>query len=253
MTKSCLFVACVAITCFFNATLNVQAQYQPAGSETIQKATGVLNEFMSMPNEGIPRSMIHKAQGIVIVPGMIKLGFVVGGRHGKGIAVVRNEHGTWHPPSFITMSGGSLGFQAGVQSTDVVLVFNTRKSVNNLLSGKFTIGVDAAAAAGPVGRQASAATDGRLQAEIYSYSRSRGLFAGASVDGSAIQIDAAATQSFYSATGMSHARGVRWHNCLWPRVSSLPRWNPTAVPRWPLLERSRRACRPRLPARLQPT
>ena len=94
--------------------------------------------------------------------------------------MIRDDNGVWRPPTFVSMTGGSVGWQVGIQSTDVVLVFNTRKSVNGLLSGKFTLGVDAAAAAGPIGREASAATDVRLQAEVFSYSRSRGLFAGAS-------------------------------------------------------------------------
>lgn len=197
------FAVLVSVTCFFWNVSASHAQYQTRESEIVEKSTSVLNEFMTMPNQGIPTSMIQKAQGLVIVPGMLKLGFVVGGRRGKGIAVVRDENGAWHAPTFVTMTGGSVGFQAGVQSTDVILVFNTRNSVNNLMKGKFTIGVDAAAAAGPVGRQAAAATDSRLQAEIYSYSRSRGLFAGASIDGSVIQMDVAETQNFYRAAGIS--------------------------------------------------
>jgi lipid-binding SYLF domain-containing protein len=168
----------------------------------VDSATNVLNEFMAIPAEGIPRSMLARAQGLVIVPRMVKVGLVVGARHGKGIAVVRDQNGTWRPPIFVTMTGGSVGWQVGVQSSDIVMVFTTRRSVEGLLSGKFTVGVDAAAAAGPVGRQASAATDIKLQAEIYSYSRSRGLFAGASVDGSLLQIDSGANQVYYGAAGL---------------------------------------------------
>ena len=141
-------------------------------------------------------------QGLVIVPAMVKVGLVAGVRHGKGIAVIRDDNGAWQLPIFVSMTGGSVGWQVGIQSTDVILVFNTRRSVTGLLSGKFTVGVDAAAAAGPIGRQASAATDVRLQAEILSYSRSRGLFAGASVDGSMLQIDAAANQQYYNTAGL---------------------------------------------------
>ncbi len=203
MRKKVLSASLVTIAYLCLTSSPIHAQYQPPGSDTVAKSTAVLNEFMAIPNQGIPRSMLKRAQGIVIVPNMIKVGFVVGGRRGKGIAVVRDANGVWRPPTFVTMTGGSVGFQAGVQSTDVVLIFNTRKSVDNLMSGKFTIGVDAAASAGPVGRQATAATDARLQAEIFSYSRSRGLFAGASVDGSVIQVNAAETQNFYSAAGLS--------------------------------------------------
>ncbi len=178
-----------------------QAQLQTPQATAVDSATNVLNEFITLPAQGIPRSMLEKAQGLVIVPGMIKVGFIAGVRRGKGLVVIRDEQGAWRAPAFVTMTGGSVGWQAGVQSADVILVFNTRNSVNNLLRGKFTIGVDAAAAAGPVGRQASAGTDGRLQAEIYSYSRSRGLFVGASIDGSVIEIETAETQAYYQAAG----------------------------------------------------
>ena len=190
---------CGAVVWILVLTSSASAQTQEAA--TLDAATSVLSEFMRIPNEGIPRSMLTKAQGIVVVPAMLKVGFVAGVRHGKGIAVIRDERGAWKPPTFVTMSGGSVGWQVGVQSTDVILVFNTRKSVNGLLSGKFTIGADATAAAGPLGRQVAAATDSRLQAEILSYSRARGLFVGAAVDGSVLQIDAAANQTFYRPAG----------------------------------------------------
>src|SRR5262249_16811056 len=148
---------------------------------------------------------LRDAQGIAVVPGLIKGGFVVGVRHGRGIVIVKDDNGNWRAPSFITITGGSIGWQAGVQATDVVLVFKTRKSIQGLLSGKFTIGADASAAAGPVGREASAATDATLRAEIYSYSRSRGLFAGAAIDGSMISIDNPLTATYYRGTGMLQA------------------------------------------------
>jgi len=128
-------------------------------------------------------------------------------RHGRGVVVSRDGDGNWVGPTFVTVTGGSVGWQAGVQATDVVLVFKTKKSVEGLMEGKFTIGADAAAAAGPVGREASAATDSKLKAEIYSYSRSRGLFAGVSLDGSAMRIDAAATSRYYApAAGAADGR-----------------------------------------------
>ena len=194
------FVAAGAIVIVTLFAAMASAQSQEAA--VVESATNALNEFMAMPNEGIPRSMLANAQGLVIVPAMVKVGLVAGVRHGKGIAVIRDDNGAWQLPIFVSMTGGSVGWQVGIQSTDVILVFNTRRSVTGLLSGKFTVGVDAAAAAGPIGRQASAATDVRLQAEILSYSRSRGLFAGASVDGSMLQIDAAANQQYYNAAGL---------------------------------------------------
>ncbi|MBX3414289.1 MAG: lipid-binding SYLF domain-containing protein [Pirellulales bacterium] len=166
-------------------------------ASVVEASTQVLNEVMAVPAKSIPTSLLHDAQGIAIVPGMVKGGFVIGARFGRGILTTRTDAGAWTAPTFITITGGSIGWQAGVQSTDLILVFKTKKSIQGLLNGKFTIGADASAAAGPVGRDASVATDGRLQAEIYSYSRSRGLFAGVALDGSVIQIDPAATSRFY--------------------------------------------------------
>ena len=186
-------------------TLLCASQVAAQGREAslVDSSSAVLNEFMSIPAEGIPRSMIASAEGLVIIPGMFKVGFVAGVRHGKGIVVIKDQNGAWRPPMFVSMTGGSVGWQVGVQATDVILVFKTRKSVNGLLNGKFTIGADAAAAAGPVGRQAAAATDAQLRAEILSYSRSRGLFAGVSLDGSALQVDGVASQDYYRQAGMS--------------------------------------------------
>jgi hypothetical protein len=138
-----------------------------------------------------------EAQGVVIIPNVIKVGFIAGVRRGHGVVMVRDNEGEWSLPQFVTLTGGSVGWQAGIQGTDVILVFTTRKGVEGLLSGKFTIGADAAAAAGPVGRNAAAATDGMLKAEILSYSRSRGLFLGVSIDGSVLEIDQEAHLAFY--------------------------------------------------------
>ena len=128
---------------------------------------------------------------------MLKTGFIFGGRRGGGLISVKSPDGTWSNPSFITMTGGSVGFQIGVSSTDVVLVFRTQRGVDSIVRGKFTLGADASAAAGPVGRTATAATDGQMKAEIYSYSRTRGLFAGVALDGSALRIDYDANASVY--------------------------------------------------------
>lgn len=163
----------------------------------VQNSSAVLHEIMRVPAKGIPQSLLANARGVVIIPSMLKGGFVVGVRHGRGVALVRNEQNGWDAPHFVTMSGGSIGYQVGFQSTDVILVFMTKQSVADLLRGNFTIGADATAAAGPVGRQVAAATDGSLKAEILSYSRSRGLFAGVSIDGSLLQVDHRADGMFY--------------------------------------------------------
>ncbi len=164
----------------------------------VESARQVLDEIMAIPASEIPAALLADAEGIAIVPGLVKGGFIVGVRHGRGVVVVRNEQRAWNAPLFITITGGSIGWQAGVQATDVVLVFKTKNSVQGLMNGKFTIGGDVAAAAGPVGRQAQMATDARLQAEMYSYSRSRGLFAGVALDGAVIQVDARANAAYYN-------------------------------------------------------
>jgi lipid-binding SYLF domain-containing protein len=168
---------------------------------TVVAATNALTEVMSSPFNRAPQAMIANAHGVAIIPNVIRGGFIVGARHGRGLLFVREADGTWHAPVFITLSGGNIGWQAGVQSSDILLVFRTARSIEGLLSGKITLGADAAVAAGPVGRQGAVATDGQLRAEIFSYSRSRGLFAGLAIDGSVIQIDSVATGSFYRSPG----------------------------------------------------
>jgi SH3 domain-containing YSC84-like protein 1 len=163
----------------------------------VDSATEVLGQIMSIPGRSIPGSLLAKAEGIVIIPGMIKGGFIVGVRHGRGVIVTRDRAGVWQPPTFVEITGASIGWQAGIEGTDLVLVFRTKNSLQNLMRGKFTIGANASAAAGPVGREAQAATDAALKAEIYSYSRSRGLFAGVALDGASLSVDQAATNAYY--------------------------------------------------------
>jgi len=160
-------------------------------------ATRVLAEILRIPEESIPTKLLVEAQAIAVIPDVVKAGFMVGGRGGKGLIAVRGSDGTWSNPSFIRLAGGSFGFQAGVQSADVILVFRTSRGVDSIVNGKFTLGGDASVAAGPVGRSAQASTDEQLKAEIFSYSRARGLFAGVSIDGTALTIDNKANQAVY--------------------------------------------------------
>lgn len=164
----------------------------------VANATGVLQAFTQIPEQAIPEAILRNAHGVAILPGVIKVGWIVGGRFGRGVLMVRKEDGSWSNPAFIAMGGGSLGPQIGAQSTDILLVFRDPRSINNIYNGKLTIGGDASAAAGPVGRNASAATDGRLGAEIYSYSRSRGLFVGVALDGAWIAMDQNANDEYYN-------------------------------------------------------
>ena len=162
-------------------------------------AVRVLKEIMQAPDKAIPQDLLRDAKAIAVIPDRIKAGFIFGGSRGEGLISVKTADGTWSNPSFITMTGGSVGFQAGVSSTDVVLVFRTQRGVDSIVRGKFTLGADASAAAGPVGRTASAATDAQMKAEIYSYSRTRGLFAGVALDGSVLRIDYDANAAVYGA------------------------------------------------------
>lgn len=184
------------------ALLLLPAMAVHAADPPLVQATGavrVLKQMMMAPDKAVPVDLLRDAKAVAVIPDMLKAGFVFGGRRGEGLISVKTADGTWSNPSFITFTGGSVGFQAGVSSTDLILVFRTRQGVDSIVNGKFTLGADAAAAAGPVGRNASASTDGQLKAEIYSYSRSRGLFAGVSLDGSVMRIDYDANAAVYGA------------------------------------------------------
>lgn len=167
------------------------------GSEEIESAITVLKEINKIPEQGIPPALLANASGVAIIPNVVKLGFVLGGRRGHGVLMIRDKKGGWLNPYFISFTGGSIGWQIGAQASDVILVFKNWKSIDAIRKGKFTLGVDAAVAAGPVGRQAEAATDTTFKAEIYSFARSRGLFAGVSLEGASLSIEHEDVWSFY--------------------------------------------------------
>lgn len=181
----------------FQGLWTATARAQSREEATVRSAERVLQDIMRIRFDGIPRSLLEEAEGVAIIPRVLKGSFVVGARFGRGVLLVRDEEDGWQPPHFITLTGGNLGWQIGVNSTDIILVFRTRTSIEELLSGTLTLGADIAAAAGPVGRHASAGTDLTLQSEILSYSRSRGLFAGVAIDGSVIKVDNAANMAYY--------------------------------------------------------
>ena len=162
-----------------------------------QDAARVLAEIMRIPETAVPEKMFSEAHAIAVIPDVVKAGLVIGGRGGTGLISVRSPDGTWSNPSFIKLGGGSIGFQAGVQSADIILVFRSPRGVENIVNGKFTLGADASVAAGPVGRSAQASTDEQLKAEIYSYSRARGLFAGVALDGTVLRINHKANAAVY--------------------------------------------------------
>lgn len=160
-------------------------------------ATAAFSEIMSAEDRAIPRAVLGKAEGIAVFPSTIKAGFVVGGMRGRGVLSVRGETGTWSSPAFLTLTGGSVGLQIGGQATDLVLVIMNRRGLENLVRNQFKVGADASVAAGPVGRDAQASTDIQMRAQILSYSRARGVFAGVTINGSTIRQDKNANQRFY--------------------------------------------------------
>jgi lipid-binding SYLF domain-containing protein len=167
-------------------------------SERIRHATTVLQEIMDAPDKGIPGSVMEKAEAIAVFPSTIKGGFVLSAHRGKGIISVRDQAtNTWSPPAFLTVTGGGFGAQIGAQSVDIVLVVMNRGGLENLLQNQFKIGAGGEVTAGPVGRSAEASTDIQMRAQILSYSRARGLFAGVSLNGAAIRQDRDSNEDYY--------------------------------------------------------
>jgi len=162
--------------------------------EKINAATAVLSDFNGIQ---IPASLIEASKGIIIIPRMINGGLIVGGKHGRGLAMIKREDGKWSDPVFVTITGGSVGAQIGVQAVDLVLVFKSDKSLMNIEKGDYTLGGDVSVAAGPVSKNASATTDYKLEAEVYSYSRAKGLFAGVTVNGAMLDVDVRANTGLY--------------------------------------------------------
>ncbi len=177
--------------------LSANAVAGPQEDQRARNAVRVLSEIQNIPEQSIPDKLLDEGRAIIVIPDTIKAGLVIGGRRGHGLMSVKAADGSWSNPVFIKITGGSIGFQAGVQSSDVILVFRNDRSLDNIVNGKFTLGADAGVAAGPVGRSAAAATDGQLKAEIWSWSRARGLFAGVALDGAVLSIDDAANLDAY--------------------------------------------------------
>jgi lipid-binding SYLF domain-containing protein len=168
-----------------------------------EKAAQVFKQIMDTPDQGIPQELLESAKCIAIIPGDKKFAFILGGSYGRGVAVCRTAHG-WSAPLFVAIEGGSVGYQIGGSSTDLVMLFMNDHALHSLLSDKFKLGADASVAAGPVGRSATAGTDLKLNAEILSYSRSKGVFAGASLDGAVVQADKSGDQAIYGANVDRH-------------------------------------------------
>jgi lipid-binding SYLF domain-containing protein len=213
---ACLVVvACLALAPAAHGQLQLSSGQ--AELQTVANARQVLAEFSDLRIESIPPAMLAGASGVAIFPNMVKGGFILGVNFGKGVLMARRPDGSWSPPLMVTMGGGSLGFQAGLQSADIVLVFATPRSLQGMLAGqKVTLGADASVALGPIGRQANAATDARMGAEIYSYARTRGLFAGVSFNGASLATDPNANAMLYGRFNVTpqevyDARGLAFH------------------------------------------
>lgn len=170
--------------------------FADTAAQRVEAAATVLNEIMATPDKGIPTEILDSAKCVAVVPSLLKGGFIVGGSHGRGVATCRTANG-WSAPAPFSMTGGSFGFQIGGQAVDLVMMVMNDRGMQALLSSKFKLGADASAAAGPVGRHAEGSTDWKMRAEVLTYSRARGLFAGVTVNGSSITQDENATKELY--------------------------------------------------------
>lgn len=191
------------LTILFSMLIALPASAATKEERRVTDATDVIDQLLRIPEQSIPPALLSRAYGVAVIPHVVKIGFGLGAHYGKGILVVRQEDGSWSNPAFIALTGGSFGFQIGAQSTDVILVFKTRKGVDGITNGKLTLGADASIAAGPVGRQGSVSTDITFKSEVYSYSRSRGLFAGIALEGAGVTMDRKANAAFYGSAQMS--------------------------------------------------
>jgi lipid-binding SYLF domain-containing protein len=213
-------IASTALVFVLSLSFSPSAQTEEA--RRISEAVTVLTEIMGAGDQSVPRSIMQKAEGIAVFPSLIKGGLIVGGQRGRGILSVRDSTtGAWSSPAFLTITGGSLGAQIGAQAVDLLLVIQNRRGLEQLVGNQFKIGADASVAAGPVGRDASASTDIQMRAQILSYSRTRGLFAGVTLNGSTIRQDRDANDRLY---GMGYRTGQIVFDGLGSAPAPVPEW-----------------------------
>ena len=214
-TALVLLVAMTALTVFGTAHAGAARE-----EGRLLTATEVLQDIKGMPDMRIPDTLLAHAYGIAVIPDVTKVAFIFGGRHGNGVLTVRDKlTSSWSNPVFISLTGGSWGLQAGAQSSDIILVFTTKRGIEGIAGGKLTLGADASVATGPVGRQGSAATDIGFNSEIYSYARTRGLFGGIALDGSVLSIDRSANASFYHSSGITASEIFAGHEPVPPATA----------------------------------
>lgn len=186
-------------------TATAAAGAQAAEAARLGAAGEVFQALAGVPEYQVPAALMKGSYAVAIIPGVRRAGFIIGVQRGKGVLLARGARGGWSRPLFITISGASIGWQVGIQASDVVLFFRTRDSVERVLNGNYTLGVDASLAAGSLGRSAAAVTDTDLTAEIYSYARSRGIFAGLAVQGAVVDVDNGAADAYYGKAGLDAA------------------------------------------------
>ena len=238
MVSKKLLVAAISVALGWSwySPASLAHHQQPNESARADNAGTVLAEIMEAPDQSIPEALLKKAYGIAVIPHVVKGAFGIGGRYGKGLVAQRNADGGWGTPLFIEIGGGSFGLQLGVEATDVVMVFTNSGGIKPLLKGRLKIGADASATAGPVGRKAEAGTDILLKSAIYSYSRSKGLFAGIALDGAVLQLDDDANKSVYGKKSVAADVSVRKVSAaamvvVQPFLSALQKYAPAEAPK----------------------
>jgi SH3 domain-containing YSC84-like protein 1 len=220
--KKILLLWMVASLCL----VSFAADEETKANERAQAAADVLNEIQAAPDKGIPQEVLGSAECVAVVPSMLKGGFIVGAKYGRGLASCRTEKG-WSTPAFFVVTGGSFGFQIGGQAVDLIMLIMNKEGMRHLLSSEFALGADASVAAGPVGRHAEGNTDWKMRAEVLTYSRARGLFAGISLNGAVIKQDKDSTREFYG-------RMVPFKTSLIGEIEPPPAANPflTSLAQW---------------------
>src|SRR5271169_595454 len=221
------------LTCLQTTILAANTDDDTKAPEANTKASGrveaagtVLDEIQAAPDKGIPQEVLGSAECVAVVPSLLNGGFVVGGRYGKGVASCRTPKG-WSAPAFFTVGGGSFGLQIGGQATDLVMLIMNKGGMDHLLSSQFKLGADASAAAGPVGRHAAADTDWKMRAQVLTYSRSRGLFAGLELSGAVVKQDKSSTREFYGRMvpfKTSLKGDIEAPKAAYPFLSTLAKW-----------------------------
>src|SRR5882724_160330 len=230
--KKVILLMLFVLLCTFTLAADEPAKESKA-TDRVQAAADVLNEIESAPDSGIPQEILGSAECVAVVPSMLKGGFIVGAKYGRGLASCRTEKG-WSAPAFFTVTGGSVGFQIGGQAIDLIMLVMNKNGMKNLLESQFQLGADASAAAGPVGRHAEGNTDWKMRAEILTYSRARGLFAGVTLNGAVVKQDKDSTRDFYGRmvpTRTSLTGLVEPPKGSQPFLESLYKWSKQAADR----------------------